>query len=76
MRLILALLLAVSGCVAAVRAGPLEPVYCLEQVAPHPSCEADYIWLPGYWGWDGWGRRVWIPGRYTPRYPYVRDHRR
>lgn len=76
MKLLLALLIAVSGCVAAVRAGPVEPIYCMDRLAPYPDCDGDYIWIPGYWGYDGWGRRIWIQGRYAPRWPNVRDHRR
>ncbi len=72
--LALALAAILSGCVGVVHARP--PVFCMEVVAPTIQCEADYIWLPGYWSWDGWGRRVWIPGRYAPRYPSIRDHRR
>lgn len=65
-----------TGCIATVQARPAEPVFCMELTAPDFRCDADYIWLPGYWGYDGWGRQTWIPGRYTPRWPNVRDHRR
>ena len=42
------------GIVVAPPAVPVEIV-----PAPRP----DYLWAPGYWGWDG-GRYVWIEGRW------------
>lgn len=71
---LLSLLLGISGCVATVRTGP--PVFCMELSQPTFECDADYEWLPGYWAYDGWNRRVWVGGRYVPRGPVVRDHRR
>lgn len=62
-----------SGCVA--YASP-EPVDCYVTLAPAPYCEGDFVWVPGYWSLDWYGRRVWNQGYYTRRMPGVRDHRR
>lgn len=30
---------------------------------PMPPPRAGYVWMQGYWGWQG-GAHVWIPGRW------------
>lgn len=54
-----------TGCVA--YASPAPWVDCYTQLAPHPYCEADFIWIPGHWTMDYYGRRVWNPGYYARR---------
>lgn len=71
-KLLLALLFA-NGCMA--YASPAPPMFCMEMRGQDVRCDAEYIWIPGYWAYDGWGRTVWIPGRYASRWN-VRDHRR
>ncbi len=66
--------LALTGCVVAPAAQPYygEPVMVapppprveIVGVAPYPG----YIWIGGYWGWQG-GRHAWVPGRWeAPRH--------
>ena len=74
-RLSLSLLTLLGGCIASVQARPIGPVDCWAQIAPTPYCEADYVWVPGYWTRDGWGREHWVPGSYRLRRGNVRDHR-
>jgi hypothetical protein len=38
---------------------PPPPQVEVVGVAPGPG----YIWLGGYWNWEG-GRHVWVPGRW------------
>jgi hypothetical protein len=41
-----------------------------------PAPRIGFLWLPGYWGWEG-RRHVWIPGRWTnerPGYVWTREH--
>jgi hypothetical protein len=45
-------------------------------VEPLPPPMAHYIWVPGYWGWDG-HRHVWVSGYWIPERPgwrYVPPH--
>lgn len=48
---------------------PAEPVV----VSPGPA----YVWVPGYWGWDG-ARYVWVGGHWAypphPRAVWVGPH--
>jgi len=44
------------------------------EVVPPPR--VGYIWIDGYWGWDGY-RHVWVPGRWLkerPGYAWIREH--
>jgi hypothetical protein len=34
-------------------------------VEPLPPPMPHYVWVPGYWGWDGHGY-VWVPGYWDP----------
>ncbi len=43
------------------RVQPPAPVARVEVVAPPPS--SGYVWVPGYWDWNG-REYVWISGRY------------
>lgn len=63
-----------AGCLAYASPGPVA-VDCYTVVAPYAYCEADFVWVPGYWSLDWYGRRVWNPGYYRRRMPEVRDHR-
>jgi hypothetical protein len=63
-----------AGCVAYASPGPVA-VDCYSQIAPNLYCEAEFVWVPGYWTLDYYGRRVWNPGYYQRRMPQVRDHR-
>ena len=61
-----------------IHAGPPPPVI-VER--PGPPLHAGWVWIPGYYRWNGrryvwvngyWGRpprprAVWIPGRWVPR---------
>ncbi|MCC4591527.1 YXWGXW repeat-containing protein [Xanthomonas campestris pv. cannae] len=50
-----------------VRAAPPPPI--VERVVVRPG----YVWMPGYWRWNG-HRHVWVAGRYVverPGYVYV-----
>lgn len=62
-----------TGCIA--YATPIPPD-CYTVISPEPYCESEFVWVPGYWSMDWYGRRVWNPGYYTRRMPEVRDHRR
>jgi hypothetical protein len=45
-------------------------------VEPLPPPMPHYVWVPGYWGWDGHGY-VWVPGYWIPERPgwrYVPPH--
>jgi WXXGXW repeat (2 copies) len=62
--LVTASLFASTACVSAsgrvyVRVGPPPPRVEAVLVAPGPR----YVWLPGFYRWDG-GGYVWMPGRY------------
>jgi hypothetical protein len=48
-----------------VQFGPPAPVY---EPAPPPPPAPYYVWVPGYYRYDG-GRYVWVGGRYA-RPPY------
>jgi WXXGXW repeat (2 copies) len=56
-----------------VRIGPPAPVVERAVVAPGPG----YVWLPGYYRWDG-RAYVWVPGRHVlpprPRAVWVPGH--
>ena len=56
-----------------VRVGPPVPRVEAVLVSPGPR----YVWLPGYYRWDG-AAYVWLPGRYElpprPRAVWVRPH--
>jgi len=43
-----------------VRVGPPAPVIERVAVAPGPG----YVWVPGYYRWDG-RAYLWVPGRYA-----------
>src|SRR5262245_51361198 len=63
---------ATSACIESVSGriyvatGPPAPVVEPVLVAPEPG----YIWLPGYYAWNG-AAYVWVPGRWE-RPPRVR----
>jgi hypothetical protein len=75
--LVAASLLASSACTPSgqvfVRVGPPAPRVEAIAVTPEPR----YVWLPGYYRWDG-ARYDWVPGRYEvpprPRAVWVRPH--
>jgi hypothetical protein len=57
---------------AYVTVAPPAPQVEVVSVAPVPG----YIWLSGYWGWNG-GRHEWVPGRWEaprPGYRYEPHH--
>jgi hypothetical protein len=75
--LVTASLFASTACVAAsgrvyVRVGPPPPRVEAVLVAPGPR----YVWMPGYYRWDG--AYTWVPGRYElpprPRAVWVAPH--
>lgn len=66
MKKLLALLAFATGCMGVVAAEPMY-VNCYAQLAPHPSCTSDYVWVPGYWSRDWYGNKVWNPGYYRRR---------
>jgi hypothetical protein len=41
-----------------VRVGPPAPIY-----EPVPVVQPGYVWIPGYWNWNG-HRYVWVKGRH------------
>ncbi|MDI3261352.1 YXWGXW repeat-containing protein [Aerosticca soli] len=54
-----------------VRVAPPPPRY-----APPPPPRRGYVWVPGYWRWEG-HRHVWVEGywvRERPGWHYVPDH--
>jgi hypothetical protein len=79
----LALSASLTGCVVPV---PPNRVYIggVVRIAPPPvrreyigvAPGRGYVWIDGYWSWDGY-RHVWIAGRWeAPRPGYVwRPHR-
>ncbi len=43
---------------------------------PMPAPRAGYVWVEGYWNWNG-GAYVWVPGRWTRArsgYEYAQPH--
>jgi hypothetical protein len=38
------------------------------QVVEDPAPRAGYVWIRGYWGWNG-NRYVWVQGRWAPARP-------
>jgi hypothetical protein len=57
---------------AYVTVAPPPPQVEVVGVAPVPG----YIWIGGYWGWNG-GRHEWVPGRWEaprPGYRYEPHH--
>jgi hypothetical protein len=42
------------------------PAPQVEYIGPPPV--AGYVWLGGYWGWQG-GRHVWVGGHWSPPRP-------
>lgn len=61
-----------TGCIA--YASP-RPVNCYYQTTPYVYCDAEFVWVPGYWTLGYRGERIWHPGYYRRRFE-VRDHRR
>ena len=60
-----------AGCVAYAYDYPIEayrepPPPLVEYIPPAPG--PDYVWISGYWWWNG-RRYVWIPGHWARR-PY------
>jgi hypothetical protein len=58
------------------------PVVAAPPVVIAPQAPYPYVWQPGYWAWNGYGR-TWIEGRWvlaaSPRpapYPYHRGWER
>lgn len=47
-----------------VRIGP--PAARVEVVPPPPVGPHRWVWVPGYWRWNG-NRYVWLPGQYVRR---------
>lgn len=72
-RLALGFLTLWAGCIA--YAAPAPWVDCYHVQGPDPYCSEDFFWVPGYWGMDYYGQRVWHAGYYQRRM-VVRDHRR
>ncbi len=60
--LVVGLLPALTGCVTptpvVVREAPPPPAVDVVVAPPGPR----YVWVPGYWSWQG--RWVWVPGRW------------
>ena len=63
-------------------AAPLPPQHEIAVAPPEVVVEAvpeprvGFVWIQGYWGWEG-RHHVWIPGRWAnerPGYFYTRDH--
>src|SRR5437870_2801917 len=57
-------LLPVAACASPrgrmyVRVGPPAPIVETRVIAPGP----EYVWLPGYYNWDG-RAYAWVPGRW------------
>jgi hypothetical protein len=83
--LILAALPVLTGCVERrvvyVQTPPevaAQPGRVITEAPPAPPAEVlvpppgpNYVWLPGYWSWQG--RWVWIGGAWTVR-PYAHAH--
>ncbi|MDY4295045.1 MULTISPECIES: hypothetical protein [unclassified Xanthomonas] len=80
-RLLLATLLggALAGAMAAAPAQAREVVELSVRAAPPPPrvervvVRPGYVWMPGYWQWNG-RHHVWVAGRYVverPGYVYV-----
>lgn len=73
------LVIAVSGCYVYERPGPgyyggaVAVAPPAPQVVPEPAPRAGYVWVPGYWFWNGtryvWAGQRWIPAR--PGYHWV-----
>ncbi|MFI4868809.1 MAG: hypothetical protein ACHQDD_05590 [Steroidobacterales bacterium] len=70
------LALTLVGCVVTARpayvggpvmVAPPPPQAEVIGVAPAPG----YVWLGGYWGWEG-GRHVWVGGHWAPGRPGYR----
>ncbi len=60
--LVAAALVTPSACASTagavyIRSGPPRPMYEARVIAPGPA----YVWVPGYYRWDGYGYR-WTPG--------------
>jgi len=43
---------------------PVAPPPVIYEPPPPPPAAYGYVWIPGYWGWNG-DRHVWIRGRYS-----------
>jgi hypothetical protein len=63
-----------TGCIAYANPA-LPPVNCYYQTTPYAYCDAEFVWVPGYWTLGYYGERIWHPGYYRRRIE-VRDHRR
>ena len=73
------LAITLGGCVVAAApprryyVGPAvmvaPPPVRVEEYGPPPS--PGYIWLGGYWRWEG-GRHVWVAGHYERPHPHER----
>jgi hypothetical protein len=78
---VLAASIALSGCVVTARpayvgdtvmVAPPPPQQEVIGVAPAPG----YVWIGGYWGWQG-GRHVWMAGHWDagrPGYRWAPHH--
>jgi hypothetical protein len=51
--------MALCSCVAYIRPAPPPPRYVEVGPPPYPG----FVWMAGYWGWNG-GGYVWVPGRW------------
>jgi hypothetical protein len=53
-----------------VRIGPPAPRF--ERIPPPPHGPHRWVWVPGYWRWDGY-RYFWFGGRYVRHGGYWRS---
>jgi hypothetical protein len=58
--LILTLFSTAALAQAVIRVGPPPPI--VERPGPRPS--ARYVWIPGYYRWNG-NRYIWVGGHYV-----------
>jgi hypothetical protein len=66
-----------GGCVVRGTVGVPAPVVYVNTAPPPPQVEVigvapqpGYVWIGGYWRWDG-GRHVWVGGHWSaPRVGY------
>jgi len=43
----------------------IAPPVARVESRPPPPPHRHFVWVDGYWGWNG-HRHVWVPGRYVP----------